>query len=49
MSTGSFKNIINKRFTNHIYLIYMYFGSLKGIQSDKVVLEWKETVNTFVE
>ena len=24
ISLGSFKNVINKLFTNHIYLIYMY-------------------------
>ena len=24
MSTGSFKNVINKMFTNPIYLIYIY-------------------------
>ena len=24
MSLGSLKNIINKMFTNHVYLVYMY-------------------------
>ena len=24
MSSGSFTNVINKIFTNHIYLLYMY-------------------------
>ena len=24
MSSGSFKNVIHKKFTNHKYLIYMY-------------------------
>ena len=28
MSLGSFKNIIEKMFTNHIYLIYMYTEDL---------------------
>ena len=30
-------------------MILIYVVSLKGIQSDKVVLELKGTINTFIE
>ena len=42
-------NILIRAFEYFVTSQSLYVVSLKGIQSDKVVLEWKGTFNTFVE